>query len=278
VRIPLAFVVLLALASVARAQAPDCRLPGAEALTARPNLRYVLVGEMHGTAETPRALRDLICSLSAARRPIMVGLERLVAEQTAIDAFLASDGSEAAVRTLLAQPGWNIFDGRSSQAMLGLFEDLRVLKRNGVVDAVLAFDGMQKGDTGAQRDERMGRFLAAVGKQHPDSLFVILTGNLHASKKPLARFGGYPWMAMFLPSAETVSLLVTDTGGETWTQQADGCGPHPLRATNGDQRGVVIGEPSAVERGYDGVLATGQRSTASRPALPDAPPPPACSK
>jgi hypothetical protein len=182
------------------------------------------------------------------------------------------------VRALLAQPGWNIFDGLSSRAMLGLFEDLRILKRDGVVQAVLAFDARQKGDTGGQRDERMGTFLAAAGKQHSDTLFVILTGNLHASRKPVARFGGYPWMAMFLPSGETVSLLVTDMGGETWTQQADGCGPHPLGTTRGDQRGVVIGEPSAVERGYDGALATGQHTTASRPALPDAPPPPACSK
>jgi hypothetical protein len=56
---------------------------------------------------------------------------------------------------------------------------------------------------------------------------VILTENLHASKKRVARFDGYPWMAMSLPSAETVSLLVTDKGGETWTQQADGCGLIP---------------------------------------------------
>jgi hypothetical protein len=40
----------------------------------------------------------------------------------------------------------------------------------------------------------------------------------------------------------------------------------------------MLGETAAVERGYDGVLATGLRTTASRPALPDAPLPPACSK
>jgi hypothetical protein len=42
---------------------------------------------------------------------------------------------------------------------------------------MLAFDNRQKGETGAQRDLRMGTFLAAAGKQHSNSLFVILTGN-----------------------------------------------------------------------------------------------------
>jgi hypothetical protein len=37
-------------------------IPGAELLWARSEPRFVLVGEMHGTNETPAVFRDLVCS------------------------------------------------------------------------------------------------------------------------------------------------------------------------------------------------------------------------
>ena len=270
---------LLLLTSAIYAETPECRpLPGADALWRKSDLRFVLVGEMHGTTETPQVFRDLICAAHAAKRPLLVGLERPSAEQKSIDRFLAAEDHADAVRELLRERDWNVFDGRSSKAMLALLEELRTLRLRGDIQGVLAFDDARSGEAPAQREQRMAAMLTAAADRVPNGLVIALTGNWHGSKKPSARFG-YPWMAMLLPSSETtVSLLATDKGGEAWIQTSDGCGPHPISSSGGDQRGVVMPDPRAAQRGYDGALSIGANLTASAPALPNAPPPPACSK
>ena len=110
------------------------------------------------------------------------------------------------------------------------------------------------------------------------ALVVALTGNLHASKKLIAEFGSYPLMAMLLPAARTVSLFVTDRGGEAWNQMEDGCRPHKQSPTGGERRGVVRSGTAAPIPGFDGVLSTGLAASALFPAIEDAPPPPACLK
>jgi len=101
----------LNLAASIQAQIPECRpLPGPDDLWTRSNLRFILVGEMHGTTETPQVFRDLVCAGHAAKRPLLVGVERPTAEQKAIDRFLAPEDHGDAVRALLREPGWEILD------------------------------------------------------------------------------------------------------------------------------------------------------------------------
>ncbi len=252
-------------------------LPGARALWDRPAVRFILVGEMHGTAETPAIFRDLVCSAASGKRPVVVGLERSTREQKAIDAFMAAANHEAATAALLAERGWHRFDGRSSRAMLSLLENLRALKLAGRISAVVAFDDWRDGDSQAQGEQRLASALMAAAGHDPDALVMVLVGNLHASKKPIPGFGSCAFMAMLLPASQTVSLFITDKGGEAWTGQEDGCRPHKQRSTGGGQRGVTLSESAAPLPGFDGVLSTGLTSTASPPAIRDAPPPPACS-
>jgi hypothetical protein len=253
-------------------------LPGAGTLYSRPDLRFVLVGEMHGTVESPEIFRDLVCAATSSKRPIVVGIERSTREQKAIDTFMAPGNHEAAISALLAERGWNVFDGRSSRAMLMLLEALRSLKLEGQISEIVAFDDARAGESPAQGEQRMASALIAAANRHKNALVIALTGNLHASKKLIEGFGSYPWMAMLLPTAQTVSLFVTDKGGEAWNQMEDGCRPHKQSSSGGAQRGVVLSASAAPIPGYDGVLPTGLTSTASFPAVKDAPPPPACSK
>jgi hypothetical protein len=270
----------LCFAMVASAETvPECRpVSGVDELWSKPGLRFVLVGEMHGTSEAPAIFYDLACSARSLKRPIVVGIERPSREQGAIDAFLAPQDHASAVRALLSEKGWNTFDGRSSRAMLLLLEELRALKLTKLVSEVVAFDDSRSGESAAQRENRMASALMAVAGRHTGALVVALTGNLHASKKPMAQFGSYPFMAMLLPQTETLSLFVNDKGGEAWTQTSDGCGPHKLKSTGGEHRGVFLSAGLAPFPGYDGVLSTGLASSASLPAIGDPPPQPACSK
>lgn len=259
---------------------PGCQaLPGAGTLWSRPNLRFVLVGEMHGTSESPAIFRDLVCDATSGKRPVVVGIERSSREQKALDTFMAPGNHEAATSALLAERGWSRFDGRSSQAMLLLLEALRVLRLKGRISEVVAFDDNRPGESSAQREDRMASALIAAADHHANALVIALTGNLHASKKLIAGFGSHPLMAMLLPTEQTVSLLVTDKGGDAWSEmEEDGCRPHKHPSSGGERCGIVLSESAAPIPGFDGVLSTGLTSSASFPAIKDAPPPPACSK
>lgn len=227
-------------------------IPGAAELLARPGLRYVIVGEIHGTTEGPAIFGDLVCAAVQSGRRVVVGVERPDEEQSAIR---AGDW-----KRLMESDGWRkVHDGRSSQAMLALLRSLHRMK----LAEIVAFD--RGGATGAERDAGMATLLNAAAQRHPGALVIALTGNLHGSKKPIERFGNYPFMAMLLPGDATVSLFIADLGGTAWTQTSGGDeGPHAMKSSDGERREIAI-RPAPMS-GYDGVLSTGLPSTASSPA------------
>ena len=276
-RLPL-LCILVAACSCGAADLPRCdSIHGSDLLWSRSGIAFVLVGEMHGTTETPAIFADLVCSAKAAKRPIVVGIERPVAEQDAINAFMDAGKHAAAVDTLLAQTGWHKpLDGRSSRAMLALLEELRAMKAQRTVTEVVAFDAARPDEPAAKREERMAGVLTGAASRYPGALVIALSGNLHPSKGPLSHFG-YPMMGTYLPAAATVSLLVADLGGEAWYSDGKGCEPHKLGSTAGSERGITMSGSAAPMRGYDGVLSTGAIATASPPAISDPPSPPACS-
>jgi hypothetical protein len=248
------------------AREPSCvPINGTARLWSRPAIRFVVVGEMHGTAETPAIFRDLVCSAFRAKRPILVGVE--LGKQDEIDAFMRSRDDEAAVRNLLSGREWSQTDGRSSQAMLTLLRELRLFKERGLISGVVAFADTLPRESAAQGENRMAAALQAAARKNPAALVIVLTGNVHACKGTLPDAGGYPLMASFLPAAETVSLFVTDKGGEAWNCQGGGCGPHTLHPSGGDERGVNLSPAAFPLPGYDGVLSTGVKATPSSPAI-----------
>jgi len=231
-------------------------IPGAGPLWSRSSLRFVIVGEMHGSAETPAIFADLVCAAKASGRTVIVGIEHSPAEQETIDTFLHARDRDEARKNLLSLKGWQGTDGRASRAMYGLLEDLRDMQVE-----VVAFDA-GAGLGNADRNRAMADALEAAAQRHAGALIVALTGNIHGSKK---LFGGYAPMAMLLPAAETVSLLAIDRGGQIWASIDGVDGPHDLRSSGGDERGLDLTPARARMGGYDGVLSTGLPSTASPP-------------
>ena len=239
---------------------PRCApIPGAEALWTHPGLRFVLVGEMHGTKETPAIFADLVCSARTTKRTVIAALE--FRDQHAVDASLGTEPRQARMKALLSTEEWKGSDGRASQAMLALLERLRSLEAEGVLSRVIAFSA--SGHSGAQDEQAMASALLTKSASDLDALIIVLTGNLHAAKKPLLEAVPYPPMGAFLPPAQTISLLVTDLGGEAWNRQNGTCGPHRLASSGGAHRGITLVSPHA---GYDGVLSTGVAATSSKPA------------
>ncbi len=99
----------------------DCKaIAGADQLLQRPDLRWLIVGELHGTAELPAAFADLVCLAASSGKPVTVGLEFPQSEQARFDAYMSSTGDAAAKAALLQGATWRqpMRDGRSSQPCL----------------------------------------------------------------------------------------------------------------------------------------------------------------
>lgn len=260
-------IALLAAASLSAA--PVCSPPpGAEALWT-PRARYVIVGEVHGTAETPSAFADLVCDAST-HGPVVVALELPTTMQAQLDAFLAAPDDDAAHAVLpedfFAEP--DQADGRSSLAMVEMLQSVRRLKAAGRDVAFHAFLPVGRRPEGFDQNYHelsMATGLAGAARARPDARLLVLVGGVHASKTRIESWDLLP-AAAHLPRAEVVALDVAQQGGQSWSCRSATCGPGDIVSVHDPEaRGVTMG---AIDDGaYDGVLAVGP-VTASPPARP----------
>ena len=246
--------------------AANCeRLPGADALMSNTRTEYVIVGEVHGTNEAPPVIADLACAARRTRRPVVIAVEQTIDNQRFLDAYLASDGGEAATSALLAAPMWNrsFEDGRSSEAILNLLKRLRSMHRAGIIKAVIAVDPVISRSS-ADRNRLLAENVGAIAPG-PQGVVVVLIGGLHAQKRNIVTPSGtYPAMAQLLPTFKTVSFVVRSNGGTAWTcfGPAD-CGPHEADESRHEARGVRKADRDLP---FDGTIEVGTAATPSYPA------------
>lgn len=262
---------LFAAALLSAAQ-PACTPPeGTEALLALER-RYIVVGEMHGTAEAPAAFAQMICA-AAERGPVTVALELPTEMQPRLDAFLAAPDEAAAVAALegshFLNPRMN--DGRSSQAMMAMMLSVRALRAAGRDVAFHAFQPSTprpRAFAQAWYELDMGHALAQAAFARPKARVLVLVGNLHARKTGFERVPdvGLPAVG-HLPAGDVVSLKVAQQGGEEWNCRQAGCGANTSRGVfDPSVRGVIL--EASPDGAHDGVLALGP-TTASPPVRPE---------
>lgn len=261
---------MLALLSAALLATTPCSAPtGTDALW-RPETRFVVVGEMHGTTETPAAFAEMVCA-AAAQGAVTVALELPQSMQPQLDAFLAAPDADTAAATLngtmFLDP--KMADGRSSTAMLTMLESVRGLKAEGRDVAFHAFQpNRSRPRSLSQSYYELDMAVGLTDALHarPEARVLVLVGNIHARKTHLERFDLMPATAL-LPAKEVVSLLVVQQGGTAWNCGQDACGANPMAASyDATARGVML-TPYG-EGAFDGVLALGP-VTASPPVAKD---------
>ncbi|MBL0969312.1 MAG: hypothetical protein IBJ02_09375 [Brevundimonas sp.] len=260
---------LLATASLLAAQ-PACAAPeGFAALLEMPK-SYIVIGESHGTTEAPAAFAQMVCAASE-QGPVTVALELPTVMQPQLDAFLAAPDQTSALATLegthFLNPRMN--DGRSSVAMLAMLNAVRELRIAGRDVAFHAFQPSRsrpQGFSQAWYELDMGHALADAIHERPNAKVLAIVGNLHARKTAFSRWPevGVP-AAGHLPSADVLTLRVSQQGGEEWNCQSE-CGVNVSRGVEDHGRLGVILEPDE-DGAYDGRLALGL-STASPPVRP----------
>ncbi|MFK0298588.1 hypothetical protein ACIQTU_05130 [Brevundimonas sp. NPDC090276] len=246
-----------------------CRpVAGSEALW-RDDVRYVFVGETHGTTEAPAAFADLVCA-ALEQGPVTVSVEYPVQMQPTLDAFMAAD-SDTAARATLAAYEYGPFvhhDGRGSGAMLDLLLRLRGMAKAGKDLTLVAsvpdsprIEGFRQSYSEMDRAVLWGRQAMA----RPQARVLALVGRVHAEK--VRRVGsplGLPAAAHIRPE-ETLSLTLAHQGGEAW-MCLDDCGPAPVPETDDlATRGVALAPQQ--DGKFDGLLALGP-VTASPPVAP----------
>ena len=281
---------LLALSGGAYSQAPAIRarpidfalkdaIRGSELVLKSP--ATVLIGEIHGTLETPILVASLVRSARIERVPTILCVEISSAEQRALDRFLQSDGREPAVAALLAGPHWSGDDGRASVGMFAMIELMRRLNQQGEDVRVVAMDinvevpnvdpklitpkELERIEAQVEsRDRAMAEAVLAARRQFPKSNVVVLAGNVHARMRK-----GVPWdeqyapmgwhIAQALPGA--ISLNVEFSGGEAWVATDKGVGPSRMRGVDrgNDPFIELFAKP---QDGYHGTFYVGKISAA----------------
>jgi hypothetical protein len=226
----------------------------------------LLLGDLHGTREIP-AFVGRLAAAASAREPVVLALEVWPELAPSIQAFLASDGSPAMRRQLVAGPWWQdpYQDGRRSVALADLLETIRALRAAGRPIEVVAIDDTSR-DPEA-REEAMAQRVIAARRAHPDATLIVYAGNLHTSKRQVRFRPGFAWMAMRVAGAgiPLVSLDARYADGTAWNCRdavAEHCGVDFVIG-RGPELGIRI-EP-APSGAYDGWFGVGS-VTASPPA------------
>jgi hypothetical protein len=239
-------------------------------------IRWIVLGEMHGTNEMPEIFADAVC-LTAEVSPTVVALELPATDQPRIDAYLESDGGPKAKQAFFEAYIWNskVKDGRSSEAVFRLFEQLHRWHKVGKVLAVIAFQPvrLKEPPTSAEYERAMADI---IEKNTPKGFrALVLVGNVHAMRTKVD-FGPEPYLPMagHLPRRNTLSLDISSNGvSSAWACGGQGqCGEMTF-GRKGDEhaRGLILTKKS--NEWYDGQLFLGSVTTASVPQTTTIPSP-----
>jgi hypothetical protein len=270
-------VLLTLLLAAARAHAaPDCT-PLAPASLPLPAAGLVLVGELHGNQEMPRAFVRLVCSALQSGRAVAVGLELPAEQAQPLRTYLDSDGSPAAQRSLTATAYWQQGrDGRASLAYLDMIEALRQLQgQHARLSVFVLYEDLESlADLRQRADRIMADRIRREVLARPDALVMTLSGNYHAKLRlsghlaQLRMPDGMPLpqpMGAWLADLQPFALNLTSTGGTSWNCISNvECGAH---AAMQDDSGPLfsIARTEEAEPAYSAALNVGML-TASAPA------------
>jgi hypothetical protein len=144
----------------------------------------LIIGEYHGTKETPALVFELANKLSV-EQAVTIGLEIPTQEQQRIDNFLLSNGDSHAKSEILKGPFWQkptqSSDGRRSQAMLQLLDSIRNFKSKDIYIIALDDESFHK----KNKDRRQGLAERIIKTAKNTEAFIVLMGNYHARVTPI---------------------------------------------------------------------------------------------
>jgi hypothetical protein len=229
----------------------------------RPNFA-ILIGEMHGTEESPQFVQDVACSALRANRRVTIALEIPRQENSRLQDFLEGRQADFFSDSEFWKDEYQ--DGRRSVAIYQLIERLRGWRKSRYPVRLLAIDDLES--HGKERETAMARSLAKDIKENMEDVHIVLTGNIHSQLEK-----GAPWDSGYVPmgfvlaelvKADSTSIVALDpryyAGGSAYICQGEdrrSCGVASLTeksrveestATDLARRGVSISETKEPNR------------------------------
>lgn len=232
------------------------------------NKHLLMLGEIHGTKESPEAVLDTLNQAQEMGKDVVLGVEYPQEIQPVLDRMGASRDSTELKSTFFFRQGR---DGRTSDAMVSLLE---AAAARGI--PVRAFDldntqwtnlaGFDLSEQSAARDQMMGKNLLALSNAYPgNTLVVSLSGNLHSQSLPAV---GYSKAGEVVREhgVDMASVRLDPQSGTHWgvVEGAEGwvSGPQRLSRLGDSSEPHFVDEPGG---GHDAIYYQG-RVHASPPA------------
>ncbi|QSQ20243.1 hypothetical protein JY651_33965 [Pyxidicoccus parkwayensis] len=254
------------------AMAFECGLPIIGLAKQAKKGAVLLLGEMHGTQEVPRFLAQTVCQALVAGVPVTVGLELPLESQTRVDTFLDSAGTEEDWLKLMDAPFWRspYPDGRSSEAVANMLEQLRQLRSRGLDVEAFVFDHPKT--QGQEREKALAATVRHQVESAKDRFYVVLSGNIHARTRQ-----GLPWDKKYQPMGyllkdaldDVTALDMAYNSGSAWICAVDNkldCGIRTAKGKDNGDRFFMYQWGGTNDSGYDGVFYVGPVN-ASAPAV-----------
>jgi len=206
-----------------------CSLPEGWASISAPAPRFVIFGEIHGTAEAPAFVGDVACGLLAQGKRVLLGIEFDATRNAQLQAVWRL--SDAEFRKQLPAVGWvGRTDGVASRAMFDLLVRLHALKDEGAGVDIVAFNGARDHAQQVRFEKLAGQGpheaaqaenIADAARASSHDIVLVLVGNFHARRRPVGEGAEQfePMAARLAPSGKVISLQFRQAGGTAWNCQ-----------------------------------------------------------
>ncbi|MEE4245184.1 MAG: hypothetical protein V2I33_07220 [Kangiellaceae bacterium] len=191
----------------------------------------LLFGESHGTKQYPKKISDVVCYLSENGRVVNIGLELPSDISDELNRFITN--KDISEKTVLKHPIWHqkFQDGRTSQAMLRLIQDMKVLNQRKNNISLFSFD--EWNFKPSERDKSMARNV--YDNFNYQAVNIVLVGNLHSSRSNHAN--AQSSLIDFLSDRlKITSVLFRSQGGYSWYCRPE-CGRWPSK---GKPKKIVV--------------------------------------
>lgn len=175
---------------------------------------------MHGTVESPEAMRQFICASLEQGLSVRPGLETGRAQSAPLNNILGQLFDDNLVKETAIEL-WSSPDGKGTEAVLALLEQVSIWKLNDLDVSVFAYDGQPSDYRNAEniakaRDAAMAK---EIDRQLDilDGVVVVLTGSFHAKKRAF-KFAEQEFvpMASLITKRPVLSLNMKHGPGEAW--------------------------------------------------------------
>jgi hypothetical protein len=197
--------------------------------------RLLIIGEIHGTQETPAFVAALVRATSK-NRPVRVGLEWPAWMNDYVVTYFASQGTMDDRKKMLRMGYWKTPDGRSSEAMVDLVDTIRHLRQQGRhIDIFLMEPNVPTTPADLQsnfltrKENGMAKALKAALNTAPSNALVIAyMGSYHTR---YVEDTNYPQPSVLQQVIDDHPLYIStqaDAGG-AWVCQ-ERCGPYIFKA------------------------------------------------